>query len=115
MFVEWLKEWYNSNVVGEEIGEIKIVLFEDLDLLDIVWKYLFEEVVDEERGSICSKFMEVLEISLKDSMSKLFVKIVFDNKVGVGNKEEIYKENLENKKVCIRVDEKMYKEEMLGY
>ncbi|XP_013664416.1 zinc finger protein BRUTUS-like At1g18910 [Brassica napus] len=115
MFAEWLKEWYNSNVVGEEIGETKTVPSEDSDPLDIVWKYLFEEAADEERGSTCSKPMEVLETSLKDSMSKPLVKVSPDNKEGVGNKEEIHKENSESKKVCTRVDEKMYKEETQAY
>ncbi|CAH8391101.1 unnamed protein product [Eruca vesicaria subsp. sativa] len=111
MFSEWLKEWYNSHVVGEETGETKTVPSEDPDPLDTVWKYLFEEAADEERGNTGSKPMEVLETSLKDGINKPLEKVAPNSKAEVGNKEEIHKEISENKKVCTRAEERMYKEE----
>lgn len=94
MFAEWLKEWYNSHVVIEETEEANKDTTEDSDPLDIVWKYLFEGAGDEDRRSLCSKPMEVLETCIM--MNKPVRKDDLNNKVEVGNKDEIS----ESKKVC---------------
>lgn len=113
MFGEWLTEWYNSHLVREETSQANKDPSEDLDPLDIVWKYLFEGADDEDTRSICSKPLEILETDLKGViMNKPLGKDAPNNKVEVGNKEEIHREISESKKVSTgATDEKRYNQQ----
>ncbi|ESQ34905.1 hypothetical protein EUTSA_v10006659mg [Eutrema salsugineum] len=110
MFSEWLTVWYNSHVMGEETKEANKDPSEDLDPLDIVWKYLFEGA-DQDGGNICSKHMESLETNLKSIMNKPLGKDAPNNKAEVGNKEEKNQEISKSKKVCIGADVRRYNEQ----
>ncbi|KFK22082.1 hypothetical protein AALP_AAs52369U000200 [Arabis alpina] len=112
MFGEWLTEWYSSHVVREETKEANKDLSEDSDPLEVVWKYLFEGVDDEDTRSICNKPVELLETDLKSNMNKPLGKDTPNNKAEFGNKEEKLGEISESKKVCTRAtEERRYNEE----
>lgn len=101
MFVEWLTEWYNGDVIEEEAGEARNDPFGNSDPLEIVWKYLFEGDSQWDRGSIGSKLAETYMEVDKQQLGK----------TAPNNKEGEDQELSQSKKICREADKKEDKEQ----